>query len=260
MNKENTNKLTVDELQELHKKMVMIDGKGKSWIQIVENYQRHIESGFDVTIEELTMYFGCQAAFIERLLRPEFRHIVISSTVRKFIKKAIAEAEISGNIDWKPLITKRLLFLRADVNDYIQSLSTRISFGYVEWSDLKENYTFASIERKYANKEKMVSVLSTAAEELYGQPIEIEKSLERVPKKMYSLQELKTMNNQKHNVETYRWLARMGANKILVHGLVRYDCDEFMDKAVPVPIQAFQNRSVNEIVEELIEFVSRDER
>lgn len=232
-------KFTQEELQERHEKMIVIQGKDLQWEQIAHKYELHIESGFDVTIEEMANYFGCKPLYIMLHIRPLFRHIVISSVARKFLLRAMAEGEIDESVVWRPLIKKRLLFLREDFELFIKELPVQVCYDYLRWSDLKAIGAF-----EHVKQEEAAVSLSQAIQSLYGSTTvepedEIIRELSKVPEKLYSLQELKLILNHKYNVDTYRWLKSKCANKIHVNNLVRYDITEFETAAAAVPIHAF---------------------
>ncbi|MFD0591039.1 hypothetical protein ACFQZE_23875 [Paenibacillus sp. GCM10027627] len=243
-------KVKKEVLQQKFENLVMVEGQDKNWIQIAETYQAYMEGGFDVSVEELAVFFSCHSLTIETYIRNYCKFIIVSTTGRKFIRRAINEGLIIIEEEQLRLINKRILFLRSDVESFIQNLQVEIKFGFLDWEDILSK---VPTDRK----EKRAS-LNLAAAALYGESEPEVGRLGKVPDKLYSLKDLKLMQGHKYNVDTYRWLNRIGANKIFFQGLVRYDLSDF-DKAVAVPIQAFRSLGSNRVIQELREVMETTE-
>lgn len=255
MDQETNKKVRPEELQERFETLIMVSGKERLWTAIVHDYIQLIESGFDLTLEEMAAYFDCTPEFAMKHFRGRFRHILITRTVRKMLMKAMNEQLISEDEPWVPLLKKRVLFCRLDLQDFVKELPVETRFGYLDWSHFSFGPEALAKPGQPTNDAAGRLVLTQAALKLYGEEHPVIQPLGCLPDRLYSLKSLKELRKDRHNVETYRYLERMGANKIKFRGLVRYDLNSFKDKAAAVPIQAFKHgneRHVAAMIEKMV--------
>lgn len=232
--------------------MIVIEGKGKTAPEIANMYFELIRNDFYVTLDEIKSFLSCSALYVIQNIRPHVKHIVVNTVARKIMMTAIQED--GAEEDLKHLILKRVLFSHQDTYAYIQHhLTYEQTWEHVPFSLFQSDSKYRDLLAAAKSDEKGYHFCRQAAKRLYKPENTITRNADHLPDQLYSLQDLKKMFMQKHDIEVYRMIKDRGINKYYYVNLVRYDLHEFQAKLIPIPIMVAKEGAkvyIGEIIEE----------
>jgi len=231
--------------------LVRIEGKGRTREFICMEYTDLIESGFNLTVEEVTAYLRCTYQHVTDKIVPEVQHIRITEAAKIMLLRYAAEYNIDERISL--LYMKRILFEKTDFQRYICEHAKKIvayhRFYETDFSPEVINYIKAKLASYNANskgrnlsiEDYMQRVMNTFLwEKFKNQPLMIPFN-ESFPATLYSQKDLMELFGLTYKVEFYRKIDSLGVNKIKIGNMIRYRKEEIVEPFLAyMYITAFQ--------------------
>lgn len=214
---------------------IEINGKGLSSQEISEEYIRYMESGYNLSINEICIYLGCSYSYFINNFKDKIKYICINTVARNMLLEYIKQSQSDELI---PLISKRLLYDRNDFFSFIKNnVKVEIKYKTFHISDFLK---YSELQQFYDKSDKLVDLLNKSSLNLFGAN-EIATVLDSdfIPQKLYSMKELKKEMNCKHDMIIYRKIENLGVKKFMFFNLVRYDINDFNDKNVLLHYNAY---------------------
>ncbi|MDQ0896326.1 MULTISPECIES: hypothetical protein [unclassified Paenibacillus] len=216
---------------------IKIDGKGKKMRDIVVVYLSYMDTGFNLSLEEAGAYLGCSYVYVLQELKPKVPHININSIIRKAIRESEEFADLS--VDTISLLQKRILLHRSSFEEFLQvHVEREHRYDLLTYMAFQSHAMFESFAQLAGSQSKL-ALLVEASLSLFKKEFQentILLSVNEIPDKLYSLQELKQQFMYKHNAQVYNLLHNQGVNKYRYEGMVRYDLKEIEENKDIIPI------------------------
>ncbi|MGG0754300.1 hypothetical protein [Brevibacillus laterosporus] len=209
-------------------------------------------------MDDITSYFGCTYLYALKNIKPHIPHISINSVARKLIYRSHNEMYERWEEEiLEHLVKKRILFNEEDFSNFIKSnVKKEVRYGHISLFDFEKVVGYQFILDHYdKNKETPSIILNKAAGKLYKQSKAciIPSMLDTIPEKLYSIKELKKYTGYRHDMEVLRLIKARGANKYLYGNLVRYDLSEIDTKSIPIPIDFYQKKDCDILMNEILD-------
>lgn len=230
---------------------VKIDGKGKKIGDIVRIYLSYMESGFNLSLEEAGAYLGCSYVYVLQEFKPKVPHINVTSIIRKAIRESEEFADLSA--DTITLLQKRILLHRSSFQEFLQlHVQREHRYDLLTYEAFESNAMFEGFAQLAGSQSKL-ALLAEASLSLFKKEFQLHTillSVNEIPDKLYSLQELKHHFMYNHNAQVYNLLHNKGVNKYRYEGMVRYDLKEIEANKDMIPIP--QSYNIAECIEPII--------
>lgn len=234
-------------------KQIIVPGSGKKGIDIIHSYINLITTEeFDMTISEASHILGCSYQYFTKFIVSEILHIRINALAKTLFN--IYQDNIFLDFDEfkkiEELMKMRILLNRNDFFRYIRETSaTECKYFPI----LKNDFDLSNIELieniiteknlfNKANKIPQIK-LSTLIKDITKDNISKNETYnvkfsenQYIPKKYYSLKELKEIFSINYDAGIYNMISRNGVNKIKMcnNSLVRYDLNDFKKEVICV--------------------------
>jgi hypothetical protein len=208
-------------------------------IEIAEQYVDYIESGFNVTLEDICSYLGCSYKYAINNISHKVKHIRITQKARFITFMVYNQGYLNISSEDILLMNKRILFHKTSFKEYLLK-NIKVHREYVKFDT---DYLLSQFPDEINNLVRLVKenkkskiplfYLNMAAKELYEERFTEEelpvatvtyfKDINELPDKFYSLKELQEAFNVQHEMILRRLIDNCGANKYMYGNLVRYD-------------------------------------
>lgn len=200
-----------------------VDGQGLKLLDIVNEYINLMEDDYNLTVDDLAYYIGCGRDYVVNSLKQHIKHIRINTVVREAIKEYQIKDYISISDQTYMLFMKRILFSQENFKRFILE-NCKVQHQYKKLKFEEFNFEVDSVRQK----DELIHKLNDISYKLFGECTEpVIKSIDYMPKKLYSMKELKQIHGLNYNVEFYRFTYKFAVNKIKLFNNVRYDIEDF---------------------------------
>lgn len=233
-------------------KVVLIEGEGRSLVDIAGEYISYIINGFDLTISEIADYLGCSYNFVQKHIQSKVRHIRINQVARQGL------LEFEGDSEYRPLFTKRRLFDRKDFFErFIPEEATITKPAQrLFLEDLSPAARKSLMEKAHFNEVEAIKffqvLVKKAPKRRPLDPVKPSEPLGRTPKELLSIKDMTNLKF-KYNIEAYRYIAKHAIPKIKVCSLVRYDREDVERKpAAILPVSVSKEAVLKWIEDQLM--------
>ncbi|WP_059040657.1 hypothetical protein [Paenibacillus rubinfantis] len=233
---------------------IRIDGEGKKMSEILSIYESYIESGFDLSIEEIAAYISSSYRFALQEIKPHIPHIGVTQTIRIAVMRELERTGREMEMYKLQLLQKRILLDRASFEAFmLDRLSKEQKFAVIPFEQFTTHPNYEVLVEVVRDKSRHLGILRRASldvhKEAWKAPMDAS-PVRTLPDQLLSLQDLKKLRGFRHNAEVYHHVNMSGVNKYRIGNMVRYVLADFEDNRdmVPVPYDHPAEKAVARIL------------
>lgn len=241
---------------------VRIDGKGKKMSEILFIYENYIEEGYNLTIDEIANYTSSSYRFALQAIKPHIPHINVTRTIRVAVMRDLERSGRRMDPDKLQLLQKRILLERPKFKSYmLERLKKELKFDVVPMERFTDHSGYNELTEVVPEKANHLSILRKASLDVHKEDWKMTfdlQSVQTLPDRLFSLQDLKKLRGFRHNAEVYNFINMNGVNKFRFGNMVRYDLADFEANQGMIPIP--YGHHINDVIDRVLEQAIAAER
>lgn len=234
---------------------IRIDGEGKKMSEILSIYESYIESGFDLSIEEIAAYISSSYRFALQEIKPHIPHIGVTQTIRIAVMRELERTGREMEMYKLQLLQKRILLDRASFEAFmLERMSKEQKFAVIPFEQFTTHPNYEVLVEVVPDNSRHLGILRRASldvhKEAWKAPLDVN-PVRTLPDQLLSLQDLKKLRGFRHNVEAYHHVNMNGVNKYRFGNMVRYNLVEFETNRdmIPIPYGHNERDAVGRVLE-----------